>query len=189
MLTRRVLRRVLSVFFLGLMVLNTIGYYAFLVVVKDQVSQQTRARLERGMYDMGGSLIVKLPVTLPYGVDASGSYEAAHGEIVYEGSIYQRIKQRYDGDTLYVMCIRDHDATAAKHRIDRYSRVFAGDTEQQESSAGIRLMASWAKYYFSETSQLLTQHAGWGRAQVYCYSSDLYSYGASAPVFHPPSVG
>jgi len=186
-LLRMLTRRLLSVFFLMLMVLNTIGYYTFLVMVKDQVSQRTRTRLEHGMHDVGGSLIVKLPVTLPYGVETSGSYEAARGEIIYEGSVYQRIKQRFLGDTLYVMCVRDYDATAAKQQIDRYSKTFAGDTEQQDTSAGIRLISSWAKYYFSEEHTLMTLHQGWGRTCLYRYAAGLYSYQSVSPVFHPPS--
>jgi hypothetical protein len=180
-------RRILSAFFLILMVLNTIGYYTFLVVVKDRLSQRTRARLESGMHDIGGSLIVKLPVALPYGVETSGSYESAHGEIVYEGSIYQRIKQRMYGDTLYVMCIRDYEATAAKHQIDRYSKTFAGDTEQQDSNTGIRIISSWVKYYFSETHTLVALHEGWGRTQVFRYAASLYSYHTASFVFHPPT--
>jgi len=181
-------RRILSVFFLMLMVLNTIGYYAFLMVLKDQVSQRTRARLEHGMYDVGGNLIVKLPMTLPYEVETSGSYEAARGEIVYEGSVYQRIKQRFDGDTLYVMCIRDYEATAAKHQIDRYTKTFAGDAAQQDSSAGIRIIASWAKYYFSELHKVVALHAGWARTQSAVYTATCYNYRAEPAVFHPPSV-
>lgn len=170
-----------------LMVLNAIGYYSFLVVVKDHISQQTRARLETNMHDIGGSLIVKLPVSLPYGLETSGSYESAHGEIIYEGSVYQRIKQRLYGDTLYVMCIRDNEATAAKHQIDRYSKTFAGSDSEQDSHTDIRLITSWAKYYFSETHALITLHAGWGRTQVYRYAGSLYCYGGSAVIFHPPS--
>jgi len=175
------------VFFLILMVLNTIGYYTFLVAVKDRLSQRTRARLENGMHDIGGNLIVKLPATLPHGVETSGSYESARGEIVYEGSIYQRIKQRLYGDTLYVMCIRDQDATAVKHQIDRYSRTFASDSEQQDSPLGVRIISSCAKYYFSEAFTLVAQHEGWGRTQTHRYAASLYGYHAVSLIFHPPS--
>jgi hypothetical protein len=180
-------RRVLSVFFLMLMVLNTIGYYTFLVIVKEQVSHRTRARLEHGMHDVGGSLIVKLPVTIPYGWETSDSYEAAQGEIVYEGTVYQRIKQRFYGDTLYVMCVRDYDATAAKYQIDRYTKTFAGDTGQQDSPAGIRVISSWAKYYFSETYNLVALHEGWGRTQGRGYTDSFYNYCAIPVVFRPPT--
>ena len=181
-------RRILSVFFLMLVVLNTVGYYAFLVVVRDQASQRTRTRLEHGMHDVGGSLIVKVPaVTLPYTLETSDSYETVHGEIVYEGNVYQRIKQRFYGDTLYVMCVRDYAATAAKHQIDRYSRAFAGDTEQQEAPVGIRIISSWATYYFLETHHLMALHEGWGRTQGASYAGSFYSYCDVAVVFRPPT--
>jgi hypothetical protein len=170
-----------------LMVLNAIGYYSFLVVVKDHMSQRTRAKLETGMHDVGGSLIVKVPVTLPYGMETSGSYESARGEIIFEGNVYQRIKQRMYGDTLYVMCIRDTEATAAKHQIDRYSRTFAGSDSEQDSQAGIRIITSWAKYYFSEVHTLVAQYEGWGRTQLYGYPGRFYSYRESSVIFHPPS--
>lgn len=180
-------RSILSVFFLCLMALNTIGYYAFLVVAKDRLSQRTRARLETSVHDVTGSLIVKVPVSLPYGTEAPATYESAQGEIVYEGTVYQRYKQRLQGDTLYVMCVRDYQATAAKDRIDSYSKTFAGESSQQDSQAGLRLISSWAKYYFSEGYTLTALYPAWGRTLHGTYAGSLYAFSASAAIFHPPA--
>jgi hypothetical protein len=177
------------VFLLSLMALNAIGYYSFLVVVKDRLSQRTRVRLETSPHDLMGSLIVKVPVSLPYGVEASDTYEAAEGEIVYEGNVYQRIKQRLYGDTLYVMCVRDYQATAAQDQIDDYSKTFAGENAQQDPHAGsIRIISSWAKYYFSEAHTIAALHEGWGRVQTHAYAPSLYTYSATPSIFHPPAA-
>jgi hypothetical protein len=181
-------RSILSMFFLSLMALNSIGYYSFLLVVKDQLSQRTRARLETSMHDLTGNLIVKVPVSLPYGMEVSGTYEASRGEIIYEGNIYQRIKQRLYGDTLYVMCVSDYQTTAAKDQIDRYSQSFAGDNSQQDSHAGIRIISSWAKYYFSEAHSITVLHEGWGRTQCHAYTASLYAYNTTSLIFHPPAA-
>jgi hypothetical protein len=181
-------RSTLSVFFLCLMALNTIGYYAFLVVAKDRLSQRTRARLETSMHDVTGSLIVKVPVSLPYGVEAPATYEAAQGEIIYEGNVYQRYKQRLQGDTLYIMCVRDYQATAAKAQIDSYSKTFAGESSEQDSQAGLRIISSWAKYYFTEGYTLTALHAGWGRILCRAYAASLYACSTSSAIFHPPAT-
>jgi hypothetical protein len=139
-------RRILSLLFLFLMALNAIGYYGFLVIIKSQLTQRTQARLESHAQEIGGNMIIKLPVSFPYSAD-SPEYGLAEGEITYEGTVYHRIKQRLYHDTLYVVCLRDSHATQAQDQIEQYSRSFAGQGGETEP-AGIKIMTTLAKYYF-----------------------------------------
>lgn len=176
----------MSLLFLFLMALNAIGYYGFLVIIKSQLTQRTQARLESHAQEIGGNMIIKLPVSFPYSAD-SPEYGLAEGEITYEGTVYHRIKQRLYHDTLYVVCLRDSHATQAQDQIEQYSRSFAGQGGETEP-AGIKIMTTLAKYYFPCMHTITPLYAGWGRVQHPGRVVVHYGYTSSQVIFHPPKM-
>lgn len=177
------LRRFSSILFLFLMVLNISGYYSFMVMVKGQLTGRILEKIQSGVNEPGGNMIIKMPLSLPYSVD-SKEYEPVRGQISYEGVIYQFVKQRLYKDTLYVVCVIDHQTTEANNKIKDYSKSLAGETREQ--STGIRLVTSLTTYYFTNKHSLQSSDTGWTRDCLFAEVTDAYSYDSHPVIFHPP---
>jgi hypothetical protein len=176
-------RKYFSILFLFLMGLNTVGYYSFLVMVRNQLTSRVTERLQSGFNEPGAQMIIKMPLSIPYGAD-SHEYEPIHGAISFEGTVYQLVKQRLYKDTLYVVCIRDYETTEASNQIKDFSKSFAGESKQQ--SSGIKLVISAAKYYFSKTNSIESLNSGWTIDCTFAEIASRYRYDSSPPIFHPP---
>ncbi|HEX6224202.1 MAG TPA: hypothetical protein VFZ52_07315, partial [Chryseolinea sp.] len=59
--------KITSCFFLLLMLMNTMGYYTFWVLVKDKAIADTAHKIRSNENEPGANLIITLPLSLPYG--------------------------------------------------------------------------------------------------------------------------
>lgn len=175
-------RRLLSCFLFTLMALNTVGYYYFLVFLRNQAVVASTERIHSPMHELGATFIVKVPMANPY-LRESESYEPVSGHFTYEGDVYQTTKRRFYRDTLYIVCVRDQRATDAQNRLASYAKSFAGD---EQTGMNVELMASLGKYYLSTRLTLEPQTHGW--EQEYAYSQYVVTTetGRSFIPFHPP---
>ncbi|HEY5745627.1 MAG TPA: hypothetical protein VIU12_06105 [Chryseolinea sp.] len=177
-------RKYFSILFLFLMGLNTVGYYSFLVMVRNQLTSRVTEKLQSGFNEPGAQMIIKMPLSIPYGAD-SHEYEPIHGAISFEGTVYQLVKQRLYKDTLYVVCIRDYQTTEASNQIKDFSKTFASESKQPQNS-GIKLVISSAKYYFSKINPLESSNSGWAIDCTFAEVANRYRYDSNPPIFHPP---
>jgi hypothetical protein len=168
-----------------LMVLNTIGYYSFLVLVKEQMGSQLTRKIASGAPEPGGDMIVKIPLAVPYPT-GSEEYEAAEGEFTYEGSVYKVLKQRHYNDTLYVVCIHDDKATQVSNQIKELSHAFAG--EGSHPGTGLKLIDSLSKYYCFTQHTILPLSTGWSLEHTLSEPSHRYSCHLAEIIFHPPKT-
>ena len=179
------IRRSACILFLILMVLNTIGYYSFLVLVKEQMGSRLSRKIAAGAPEPGGDMILKIPLTVPYPT-GSEEYEAAEGEFSYEGAVYTVLKQRHYNDTLYVVCIHDYKATQVAHQINDLSHAFAGKGDHP--GTGLKLIDSLSKYYCFTQHTILSLSAGWSLDCTLSKPSHRYSCHLAEIIYHPPET-
>ncbi|MBA4054975.1 MAG: hypothetical protein C0490_09710 [Marivirga sp.] len=177
-------RTLSSFFLLILMALNTIGFYAFLVVERDHVASVTVQKLQSNINELGGNMIVKLPLSVPYGND-SEEYEPADGSFTFEGKIYRLIKKRLYRDTLYLVSIYDYKTTEANHKIDEFARAFTGNEKQQPENA--KLISSLYKDYFIPTYQIEPDSNGWLLLYSFPFFINGYQSISILDIFRPPT--
>lgn len=177
------LRRSACALFLILMVLNTIGYYSFLVLVKDQMADHLTQKIAAGVSEPGGDLILKIPLSLPY-VASAGEYESSQGEFTYEGSVYRVLKQRHYNDTLYIVGIQDSRATKVANQLKDLSHAFAGDAKH--AGSGLKLIDSLSKYYCVTQHAILSLSMGWSLERTLAEPHHHYTCYIAEIIFHPP---
>lgn len=175
-------RRLISCFLLFLMVMNIIGHYAFLVLLRNQIAIATEKKIHSNLNEPGGNFIVKLPINT---LTEFKEHEPLEGYFTYEGKVYQTIDQRLYQDTLYLVCIHDQRTTAVDHKIAEVARSFAGD--DLEGTAAL-LMAPFAKYYIATSYTLQQAHKGWVLQWKYNEHSRGYTQNSSFIIFHPPKL-
>lgn len=162
------------------------GYYPFLSLVTQQLSRNTQKKIESNIHDIGGNMIIKMPMSLPYGPD-SNEYQPISGEITYQDTVYQFIKQRFYQDTLYVVCIRDYHTTEAKGKVVDYLKSLSSQNKQEDNS--LKIVASLAKYFFPTTQSVYFLNAGY--ATNFSFSETVascYFYDPNRDIFHPPRI-
>ena len=178
-----VLRKYLSVFFLLLMVLNTAGYYAFLVILRDHTAQASVRKIQSNINEPGGNMIIKVPLALPYAGN-SEEYVSAAGDFTYEGKVYQIMKQRFYNDTLYIVCVHDYNTTEADKKIDGYTQSFSGC--DQEHSSCFELNTFFTKYDIPAQYAIRSYNAGWVMDFKYTTLSYCYKEFYKPTIFRPP---
>jgi hypothetical protein len=176
-------KRAFSILFLFLMVLNTIGYYSFLVVTREHLAQTITRKLESNAHEISGNMILKVPMALPYASD-SEDYQPVRGEITYDGIVYQFIKQRQYRDTLYIVCLSDARSTEVKDKIIEYSKSFAG--ENNESGSDATVIVSLSKYFLFHSSLAQISQAGWSRKLSFYEPRHAVNESVSGCIFQPP---
>jgi hypothetical protein len=90
--------------------------------VKTQAKQDLLNRLDADAYSTEDVVILTLPIALPYPVHNPG-YERADGEIKYGGEYYQLVKQKVENDTLFMVCVRDHEQKHLDNTIYEYANL------------------------------------------------------------------
>jgi len=180
------LRKYFSFLFLFLMGLNTVGYYSFLVIVRNELTHRVTEKLQSGLNEPGAQMILKMPLAIPYSTDAH-EYEPIRGAISFEGTVYQLVKQRLYKDTLYLVCIRDYKATEANNQVKDFSKSFANDTKPLQNS-GIKLVISAAKYCLAKTHAIESLDTGWSIDRTFAERADRYHFDSPLHIFHPPKA-
>ncbi len=87
--------------------------------MKEQASREIISRLDSDDYAEEETVLLKIPVTLPYPTQES-DFERVNGAVVHDGSFYRLVKQKLDKDTLYIVCIPDHKQKVLANAMEDY---------------------------------------------------------------------
>jgi hypothetical protein len=104
------LKRILSIFFLFIFLFQVGGYYIVFWTVAHNAKHDLLRRLDAGAYSSDEAIVLTIPLSLPYPV-GEADYERVNGDFQHNGESYKLIKQKLENDTLFVVCIKDHEST------------------------------------------------------------------------------
>ena len=96
-------------------------------------------------------------MTLPYHLDSE--YERVDGEIEHDGEFYRLVKQKLEKDTLYIVCIKDHDSKRIKQALADYVKTFT-DKPVDAKHQG-KFSASFIKDFLPTSIEITPASAGW----------------------------
>ena len=161
-----------------------IGYYALLVLVQEQLTDQILQKIDTNASEMGGNLILAIPIELPYASD-SEEYTRLDGEIMYGSEVYRLVKQKCYRNILYVVCIKDNQSNQVKAKMGDYSRIFSGQ-QGEHTNSNIKIINTLSKFYMGEIHFAKPDRDGWCRLSNPKQFSDLYHFAISAGIFRPP---
>jgi hypothetical protein len=125
------LKRGLSIALLTIFTFNLGGYYLLFWVLKVQANQEISSIIDEEQYDERATFEVKIPLTLPYPVPSNG-FERQNSQFTYQGEQYQVVKQKYEGDVLTIVCLRDVKAT----QLENVSNNFTENSGAQPAQEG-----------------------------------------------------
>jgi hypothetical protein len=162
------------------------GYYEVLMVIEKQHLDKVVNKITEYESEISGNLLLRIPMPMPYGHD-DDAYARTYGEIVFEGQVYQFVKQKLYQDTLYVVCLKDYQTTQVRDAISDYSKSFAGKDQKSDNNQKGSVV-SFAKFYtlWEITSEY--NQTGWFRIIRYLPFLDHYYIHSCSSIFHPPCI-
>lgn len=95
------------------------GYYVVFWALRVHADQQITYRLDSNQYDPDESIELRIPVALPYPIYTRG-FERVDGRFEHQGEFFKLVKHKFQNDTLYIVCIRDHQTRELVNTMDDY---------------------------------------------------------------------
>lgn len=150
------MNKVVSICLVSLLLLNVMGYYGVFLGVKYQNTQEFIQRLDAELYQESETMTIKIPLSIPY--YAETEYERLDGEIEHEGEFYRLVKQKFEKDTLHIVCIKDVKRKHIQKALKDYVKTFADHSADRPHG---KTIPSFIKEYFSASFHLDASATGW----------------------------
>jgi hypothetical protein len=107
------MKRPIAIILLLLFLFNTVGYYGLYPLLRMHSAHVLNQRVDAGAYNANETITLRLPLSLPYMLAGQGDDHRLQGSLRYQGQLYTLVSQRIEADTLYVVCLPNHEA----HRV------------------------------------------------------------------------
>ncbi|HEY0769598.1 MAG TPA: hypothetical protein VGD31_04630, partial [Sphingobacteriaceae bacterium] len=140
-----------------LLLLNVMGYYGVFIGLKYSHSSAFDQRLDDFQYLDSHTVTLKVPLSIPYYGDTE--YQRVNGEIEHEGEVYRLVKQKYEKDTLYIVCIRDFESKRIKQALADYVKNFS----EHSSDNAFKTVPSFIKEYITPGFAFSSSSSGWNQ--------------------------
>jgi hypothetical protein len=101
-------KRVVCIGGVILLLLNTLGYYPVYLCMQLKAQLEMQEKLNQNLLGDEELFTIKIPIQLPYWSEARQAPERIDGQIRYNNEYYKLYKQQVVGDTLEVLCVKDH---------------------------------------------------------------------------------
>ena len=101
-----------------------------------KTDQQLEAQLDAGKYNESTTLLLKVPVPLPY-QNNWNEYQRVDGEIIYHGQHYNAVKHRLFQDTMYTVYVKNVVKNKLYQKINDVVRLFTGVPASSSKNAHI----------------------------------------------------
>lgn len=133
------------------------GYYFVFVGMEYRHDVQMSRSLDEDVYDPSRVFTLKIPIALPYMYD-NPDFVRVEGKFQHMGETYRLIKQKYQQDTLTVICMTDQYARQITDAMTDYVSTFA---DQHPDGDGHFKVPSFIKDYIPFHISLKTKAVGW----------------------------
>jgi hypothetical protein len=159
------------------------GYYGVFVGLKYKNDKDMILRLDAENYSESEEITVKVPISIPYAAD-SKSFQRVNGKFEHKGELYRLVKQKLSHDTLYVVCVRDHQNKLIDEAMTSFVKTFTDKPTDNHSNS--KIIISFIKDYIPQTFSLLDQSRGWESDVVKQSAFNIFNSAFYPSIVHPP---
>ncbi len=168
--TFNLVKRFCALLMMLLFLLNVVGYYGLLVGLQIKNSQQLQSQFDSDEYERQHEVTIKVPITIPYGTDKE--YSRVDGEFEYQGEVYRMVKQKFQSDTLYIVCIKDAASKDIKQALAEYVKSFTDKPASEKSQS--KTLQNLIKDYLATSTLLQNGTMGW--SNVVSHGEKIIAY-------------
>ena len=164
---------------------NVGGYYIVFWALRVHTDQQINYKLDRNQYSEEHTVELRIPVTLPYPIYSRG-FERVNGRFEHEGEFFRLVKHKFQNDTLYIVCIRDHETRELVETMDDYVELtwaLPGTNEEAWN-----FVSKLIKDYFSHEGVTIFHEGGFSMPSLFCERPEFFQQPAIAVHAPPPKA-
>ena len=176
------MKKITAIFLVLLLLFNALGFFGLFVGLQYKTKLDLVQRLDNDDYLVEETVTLKVPLALPYHID-SDEFERVDGEIEHNGEFYQLVKQKLEKDTLYIVCIKDHDSKRIKQALTDYVKTFTDKPIDAKHSG--KVFSGFIKDFLPSSIELASASSGWNATVATTSLHDSFS-SRSIAVFSPP---
>jgi hypothetical protein len=166
-----------------LLLFNAMGFYGLFVGLRFKTASDLVKRLDNQHYDEEETITVKVPITVPYTLSSSKEYERVDGEVEHQGEFYRLIKQKFENDTLYIVCIKDYESKRIHKALGDYVKTFTDDPMHGKNSS--KSLPTFIKDFLPTSFKITHSSKGWNYSLV-ANSFNQFFYSRTLSVVTPP---
>lgn len=179
------LKKLIAIFLVFLLLFNALGFYGLFVGLQYKTGLDLVQRLDKQEYLEEETVTLKVPMALPYHIDTE-VYDRVDGEIEHNGEFYRLVKQKLEKDTLYIVCIKDHDSKRIKQALTDYVKTFT-DKPMDAKQSG-KFFTGFIKDFLRSSMEITLASSGWNYTVATTSLFDSFN-SRSIAVFSPPPQG
>jgi hypothetical protein len=134
------------------------GYYGVFLGMEYRNDLFMVRVLDANEYDDSQTITLKIPLVLPYMSD-DANFQRVNGKFEHKGEHYRLVKQKFENDTLTVVCVRDHENKKICQALSNYVKTFSDEGSDQHKNSKVTL--SFIKDFIPQKFCLSTLTPGW----------------------------
>ncbi len=179
------MKKGLAIIFLTVFLFNVGGYYIVFWGLRFQTDQRLTARVQASLYNDDEIVELKIPVALPYPIHNQG-FQPAEGRFEHGGQHFKLIKHKFENDTLYVVCIRDHETRQLVNTIRDYVQLTQGFDGTTPGQKALSYLSKLVKDFYKEakidiTHQYTIAASGWFTPPSFNFTGPIIAVDAPPP--------
>jgi len=180
-------KRIFSILFAFLILINVVGYYGLFWGLTYQHEQEMIQQLDAGAYTPAQTILVKIPIAIPYMADES-RFERVDGTFERNGEFYRMVEQRYSRDTLFVVCVKDQQRKSIEETLATFVKTFTGKPVNTHNG-GLKVLPTLVKDYVAQVFSIRSLSPGWEHNIVKATAVILPTSDHYPSIHHPPERG
>jgi hypothetical protein len=177
------LKRITSIAFVFIILLNTMGYYGVFLGLHLKNDIAMSKALDADIYDQSNTITLKVPVSIPYMPDQPG-FDRVDGQFEHNGELYRMVKQRYAKDTLTVICVKDIEHRNINLALSDYVKTFTDKASDTKPAS--KATISFIKDYLPISFELNSATEGWAMQVLHNSNYQSLVPTFSSSIIHPP---
>lgn len=159
------------------------GYHLVYFGIMNQVNFNLASNLDNGNYSQNETITLRIPISIPY-IPDSNEYERIMGDFEYQGEFYMLVQQKYEGDTLHVVCIKNKEANKLFAKMSAFVKQ---STDASPPHSAAKLLNGFAKDYIPQNGfEMLPTEAGWNNSLLDKINFAPKLLAETWPVLAPP---
>ena len=182
----RTLRKLFSILFTILLLLNVVGYYGVFLGLQYKNDKEMIQKFDADNYTDSDIVTIKIPISIPYAMD-SKDFERVDGKFEHKGIFYRLVKQKLSQDTLYVACVKDHENKRIDDAITSFVKTFTD--APVDSHSGSKVVITFIKDYIPQSFTVQHLTVGWETDVVKESSCRVLKSSFTSSIIHPPERG
>ena len=140
-----------------------VGYYGLFFGLRYANDREMQEKLDADAFDTSETITIAVPIAIPYMVD-SRTFERVDGKVEHNGASYRLLKQRFERDTLYMVCVKDVQDERIDQALARFVKTFTD--RPQDDSHQTKTFSTFIKDYVAQTFSIRTLALGWQQQRV-----------------------